>query len=54
MEKVKFSVGNYRYGNIRPIHRARRNECEEIFTNSPRYKNANIANFVLVVPLQMN
>ena len=26
----------------------------EVFTNSPQYKNANIANFVLAVPLEMN
>ena len=25
-----------------------------VFTNSPQYKNANIANFVLAVPLEMN
>ena len=26
----------------------------EFFTNSPQYKNANIANFVLVMPLDIN
>ena len=26
----------------------------EVFTNSPQYKNANIANFVLAVPLEIN
>ena len=26
----------------------------EFFTNSRQYKNANIANFVLAVPLEMN
>ena len=26
----------------------------EVFTNSPQYKNADIANFVLAVPLEMN
>ena len=26
----------------------------EVLTDSPQYKNANIANFVLAVPLEMN
>ena len=26
----------------------------EVFANSPQYKNADIANFVLAVPLEMN
>ena len=26
----------------------------EVFTNTPQYKNANIGNFVLAVPLEMN
>ena len=27
-----------------------RNIATEVFTNSPQYKNANVANFVLAVP----
>ena len=26
----------------------------EFFTNSPQYKNANIANFILALPLKIN
>ena len=30
------------------------NQTIEFFTNSPQHKNANIANFVLVVPFKIN
>ena len=52
----KFAEKNWKHQN-----KSRQDQCSqkvgltiEFFTNVPKYKNANIINFVLAVPLEKN